>query len=315
MEPDQYRRMVRHIKTAHPNMGKEQWAEIQKRLPPFEIMEDPKTGQKLRIQRFNWPADGDVSKLTVTALAKGFYASIEPDHIQYQHYSIAKQVGGPLIVFENPGYGESDPLTPAQKQALGKEGDFGPVAEAMLGIAGTLGISRINAVGYSMGAAVAEAIAAHAADHGIAVENLLDMENPLVMAAKSIMLAYKLKMDTQNLKFAWAAPLDPVMQEVAKLKYAVSPAMLNYGQAVGRGGSEAVLKKALDTQPDMRLVLVSAGLSTISPPAANREVYKDLKQAYPVRNIRRLVMPGESHAYNNVADRFARLVGLLLSHS
>ncbi len=102
MDLDKYRALEEHLATEHPDLGKEQWAKIQKLLPKFELMEDSETGQKIRIQRFNWPENGDVSEQIVTFSNMPFSVSLDPKHIQYQHYLVAKELNTPLLVFENP---------------------------------------------------------------------------------------------------------------------------------------------------------------------------------------------------------------------
>ncbi|MEI9913606.1 MAG: hypothetical protein WDN66_01155 [Candidatus Saccharibacteria bacterium] len=308
MELSKYREMKSHFTDEYPELGKEMWAKTKEKLPAFEMMQDPRTGQNLRVQRFNWPDDGDVAEQTVTIVNRGFYVSIDPDHIQYQHYSIAEELDSPLIVFENPEYGESDGLTHEQKKALKDNGDFGPVAEPMLGIAKALGIKKVNLVGYSMAAAIADAIAAHAIDYDIEVEALLDMEDPMVVEEGGLKLAHDFSSDGRNLKFAWKNPMDPVLQETAKLEYSIPKGILSYGRALKKGGEKTVLAEALDSQPKMRLILASAGASKISPAAPNRQLYDELHTEYAHRTIRRIIMPGESHAYSNSAQRFADLV-------
>jgi pimeloyl-ACP methyl ester carboxylesterase len=312
LDLNEYRALEEHLATEHPNLGEEQWAEIQKQLPTFELIEDPKSGQKLRIQRFNWPEDGDVSEQTVTFSNMPFSVPIDVKHIQYQHYLIAKELGTPFVVFENPAYGESDKLSKLQKIGLKKFGDFGPIAESMLRIASQLGTHKANFMGYSMGAETAAAMAANASEHGIEVENLFVMEGPGIQVHKPLKLARDFMSDANNLKFTWANPVDPVMREISSLKPSLPRGTLSYGRAMIRGTQEDSLRRALETQPSMHLTIASAGASKISPSNANNDLSSRLHSDYPERYIRRIVIPGEGHAYGDSGQRYANLGRLVL---
>jgi pimeloyl-ACP methyl ester carboxylesterase len=311
MDLDTYQAYDLHLKTQHPDLGKESWADVQSTIPSPQLVQDPSTGQKLRIQRFNWPTKDTFATDTVTILAMPFSVSLDPDHIQYQHHLIAQQIAAPFIVFENPSYGDSDALSIRQKQAL-KKGDFGEVASTMLGIVHELGIRNANLMGYSMGAETATAMAAQANQFGIQVKNLFVMESPRVSEQKPLKLGVNFMSDAANLKFTWQHPADPIMREVAKLKPAVPWGTFSYGMAMTKGGLQQDLKTAMITQPNMKLTLASAASSKISPNTANHDVYTILKKTFAERSIRRVIIPGESHAYGDSGSRFAHLGKLLL---
>jgi len=266
----------------------------------------------LRIQRFNWPEDGNVSEQTVTFSNMSFSVPIDPKHIQYQNYLIAKELGTPFVVFENPAYGDSDKLTKAQKEALNSSGDFGPIADTMLGIASVLGTRKANLMGYSMGAETSSAMASNASKHNIEVENLFVMEGPGVQAHKPLKLARDFMSDTNNLKFTWANPVDPVMREISSLKPSLPRGTLSYGRAMIKGTQEDSLRRALDRQPNMHLTIASAGSSKISPSKANNDLFTRLHSDYPERSIRRIIIPGEGHAYGDSGQRYANLGSLVL---
>lgn len=312
LDLDEYQRVEQHLTTEHPDLGKEEWAKLQKELPAFELLEDPSTGQKMRVQKFNWPENSQVAEQTVTFLNMPFSVPADPNHIQYEHYLVAKELGSPFVVFENPAYGDSDKLTQAQKDALKDDGDFGPIAESMLGIANVLGVRKANFMGYSMGAETAAAMAAHASKHGIEVENLFVMEAPRVTTHKPAKLGRDFMSDAGNLKFTWKHPADPVLREVGKLKPSLPKGTLSYGRAMTKGGLSIDLSTALYTQPNMRLTIASAGASKISPSEANNTVFTELRSAYPERSIRRIIIPGEGHAYGDSGQRFAQLGKLVL---
>ncbi len=216
------------------------------------------------------------------------------------------------MVIENPGYGESDKLTTKQKSALKEDGDFKPVADTMLGIVQSLGIKRLNCVGYSMGAETAAAMAARAAYFGITVESLFIMESPRVTEQNPVKLGVNFGSDAKNLKFAWNHPIDPVMREVAKLEFGLPKGLLSYGRALYKGGLQVDLESALTTQPNMKLISASAGSSKISPSGANAQMHKQLKARFPDRSIRQIIVPGESHAYGDTGSRYAHLAKLAL---
>lgn len=312
LDLDEYQKVEQHLATEHPQLGEEEWAKLQKELPAFELLEDPNTGQKIRVQKFNWPEDGEVAEKTVTFMNMPFSVPADPNHIQYEHYLVAKELNSPFVVFENPAYGDSDKLNKAQKDALKDDGDFGPIAESMLGIASSLGVRKANFMGYSMGAETASAMASHASNHGIEVENLFVMEAPRISTHKPVKLARDFMSDAGNLKFTWQHPVDPVLREVGKLKPALPKGTLSYGMAMTKGGLVNDLRMALDSQPNMHLTIASAGASKISPSEANNTVFTELKSAYPERLIRRVVIPGEGHAYGDSGQRFAHLGKLVL---
>lgn len=308
----EYLALQEHLTNAHPNLGEEKWEELQKTLPPFELMEDPFTKQRLRVQRFNWPDDdADIEEQTATVYNLPFSVPIDLKHLVYQHHLLAEALGTPLIVIENPGYGESDKLTSAQKVAL-KNGDFGQVAESMLGIIKVTGAKKINCVGYSMGSDVTASIAAHAAEHGIEVENLFVMESPRAEEQKPIKLGVNFASDAKNLKFTWHNPIDPVLSEVAKLEVGLPKGLFSYGRALYKGGLQEDTETAMSSQSNMKVIVARAGSSKINSKEANANMVKQLKSKFPGRSIRQIIVPGESHAYGDSGYRYAHLAKLVL---
>ena len=79
-----------------------------------------------------------------------------------------------------------------------------------------------------------------------------------------------------------------------------------------KGSQEESLVDAIETQPNMKLTIASAGASKISPLEANNSLYQTLRLNYPERSIRRIVIPGEGHAYGDSGERFANLGKLVL---
>lgn len=323
--------------------GDDPWEAIQAGLPSFEFFEDPQTGQKLRVRRFNWPADGDVSERTVGAIFSQFSVTISLDHIEYQNSLTAKamgptdppkelwsylpeEVGGsPLLVIENPGYGKSDKLTDTQKAELRLFGGFHSVAESMLGVMSSLGVKKVNLSGYSMGADIAAAVAARAKtkekDYGIEVENLFVMESPRTTVQPPLTLVKNFMGEGKNLKFAWKKTGDPVLKKVAKVGLN-SPlkGATTYGRALYRGGLNQDLLAALSNQPNIRLTIGSSGASKISAsetnPHASAALYQWLKMHFPEpHRVRQIVMPGESHAFGDNAQRNVALNRFVLTGS
>jgi len=300
-----------YMEIAHPGLGKDQWAEIQKTLPKFEIFEDPASGQKLRVQRFNWPKDGVDEETAATIYNVPFSVPIDLPHLTYQHHLMAEALETPFMVIENPGYGESDKLTQEQKNEL-KQGKFKSVADSMLGVMKSLGITRLNEIGYSMGSDVAASIAANAADFGIIVENLFIMESPRVDNQNPIILLKNFASDSRNLKFTWANPRDPVLKEVAELKLGLPKGITTYGKALYKGGLKDDLVRALKTQPNLKVTIGTGDSSKISKPSANKELLSDIAELVPGRQVRRIVIPGESHSYGDSGKRYASLASLVL---
>lgn len=306
-----YQRIENHISEAHPNLGKDEWLRIKEELPSFDIVKDPQSGQKLRIQKFNWPLDGFVADQNVTIMNMSFSVPIDMAHVQYQNYLVAKELGSPLVVFENFSYGQSDKLNKNQKESL-KKGDFGLVARSMLGIASEIGVRKANFIGYSMGAETAAAMAAHSSSYEIKVERLFIMESPRIKAHKPLRLGIDFLNEAKDLEFTWNHPIDPILREVCNLKPALPRDTLVYSIAMTKGGLESDLSLALDSQPDMGLIVASAGASKISPCSANNELVAKLCSRYPSRSIRRIIIPGEGHAYGDSAIRYAQLGKIVL---
>jgi pimeloyl-ACP methyl ester carboxylesterase len=312
MDLAEYLALQEHLITTHPTLGKEQWEELQTTLPPIELMQDPVTKQHMRVHRFNWPkSDENIDQQTVTVFNLPFSVSIDLKHMVYQHHLLADAIGTPLMVIENPGFGDSDDLTTEQKTAL-PNGDFGPVAEAMLGIIGRTGAKKINCVGYSMGSDTTAAIAAHAHEHGIKIVDLFVMESPREEEQNLAKLGINFARDAKNLKFTWQHPIDPVLSEVAKLEVGLPKGIFTYGRALYKGGLVSDLERALSTQPNMKLTVARAGSSKINPRKANTNMNKELKAKFPDRKIRQIVVPGESHAYGDSGRRYAHLAQLVL---
>lgn len=162
-----------------------------------------------------------------------------------------------------------------------------------------------------MGAETASAIAAEAQKYGIRVRNLFVMEGPRVEPQNPLKLAKNFSSDSNNLKFAWKHPADPVMREIAKLDLVTPKGATTYGLAMTKGGVDNDLMAALQSQPDMKLIIGSAGQSKVSPPKASAAVYQKLHNLYPDRT-RRIIMPGESRAYGDTGKRYANLAKIAL---
>jgi pimeloyl-ACP methyl ester carboxylesterase len=301
-----------HLQTEHPNLGEEEWKMIQKELPEYEIIEDSRTGQKIRVQKFNWPEDGEIKDdQTVTIFNMPFSVPIDLDHVVYQHYLLAQALGSPLMIIENPGYGKSDKLSASQKAAL-REGSFSPVAKSMLSVIKTTGAKSINCVGYSMGSEITASIASQASEHGIVVNNLFVLESPRVEEQNPVKLAANFAAEANNVKFAWKHPVDPVLREISELKLGLPKGLFTYGLALFKGGLKSDIETALSTQPDMKVIVASGGSSKVSPSEANARIVKELQTKFPDRSIRRIIMPGESHAFGDTGKRFAHIVGKIV---
>ncbi|HEY5267880.1 MAG TPA: alpha/beta fold hydrolase [Candidatus Saccharimonadales bacterium] len=306
------------------DFGKEKWDKIKANLPSFQFIEDPLSNQKLRTQRFNWPPDGeDITGEVVTVFNLPFSVPIDLKHLMYQHHLLAEALETPLLIIENPGYGESDQLTRNQKKSLKNSGDYGPIAESMLGIIAVLGVKKINCMGYSMGSDVAAAIASHASEKDIEVVSLFIMESARGEKQNPLKLLGNFASDKDNLNFTWQHPIDPVMREVTKpegespkglkkLNVNMPKGLLTYGRSLYKGGLQNDLQNAFNTQPNMKLTLGSADSSKISTTTANRKLYRLLKSEYRERSIRRIIIPGESHAYGDSGKRYANLGRLVL---
>lgn len=308
----EYQAVVQHINEKHPDQGKEDWERIKASLPSYELAQDPTSLQSLRIQRFNWPTNQEeLQEVPVTIINSPFSVPLDLPHIEYQNYLLAEAIGSPVLFIENPGYGESEKLTDAQKENL-RSGDFHKVSDSMLGIIASLGTKKINTVGYSMGSELAAAIAAGAASYQLEVENVFIMESPRIEKQNPLKLAKNFAGDADNLKFAWQHPIDPVLRETSELKIGLPKGLFTYGMALFKGGIQSDIEAALQAQPKMRLTIANAGASTISSSKANADVYDELKQKYPKHSINRIVMPGESHAFKDNGPRFADLAGFVL---
>lgn len=315
VELSEYLSMQDHLVAEHPNIGREKWAEIEKTIPHLDFLCDPLTGQKLRVHKFNWPSNEEaLDSQPVSIFNTPFSVPIDLKHLVYQHSLIAQALGSPFMVVENPGYGNSDKLLPYQKHEL-RRGKFGSIGEAMLRMIQSDNISRFNCIGYSMGSDTACAIAANAAKYSLAVRDLFIMESPRVEKQNPVRLAINFARDTNNLRFSWNHPIDPVLREVAKLEIGLPKGLFTYGRALYKGGLEEDLVQGLSNQPDMKLTIGRAGSSRISLGADNYALYTRLKTQFPERSIRQVIIPGESHAYGDSGNRYANLVRLMLRNT
>jgi hypothetical protein len=312
---DDYQNLVAHMNEAHPEQGKQDWDIIKSKLPSYEMMEDPSSLQKLRVQRFNWPTSSeDLGDTPVTIINSPFGIPIDLPQTEYRNFILAEAIRLPVLIIENPGYGDSEKLTEDQKKDL-RSGSFHKVADSMLGIIESLGVNKINLVGYSMGSELAAAIAADAKIHQLNIENILIMESPRIEEQNPAKLAKNFANDIDNLKFTWQHPIDPVLREIAgtKLKVGLPKGLFTYGIALFQGGIKNDLETALKDQPNMKLTIANAGSSTISSSKANSIIFEYLKQEYPEHNISRIVIPGESHAFADNVARFASLVDIVFN--
>ena len=324
MELAAYLALEDQLDTQNTDLGKETWDGIKRNLPPFKFIKDPLSGQSLRTQLFNWPPEGeDIKDKVVTVFNLPFSVPIDLKHLMYQHYLLAESIETPLLIIENPGYGESDQLTRSQKKSLKSNGDFGPIAESMLGIIDAIGIRKINCIGYSMGSDIAAAIASHASGKDIEVLNLFIMESARGKKQNPLKLLGNFVSDIDNLNFTWQHPIDPIMRELTKpegespeglkkFNVNIPKGLMTYGRSLYKGGLQNDLENAFNTQPNMKLTLGSAGSSKISTASANRRLCKLLKSEYQERSIRRIIIPGESHAYGDSGKRYADLGRLVL---
>ena len=301
-----YTRHTEWFLQGHPDLFETMWPVIEAEMPPLELAEDPTTGQQLRLQRYNWPEDGNVGDEPVTISSMSFSVDLGMKPTNYQNYLEATALGTPVIFFDNPSYGKSDKLTTEQKEALKKQGDFGPIARPMLGISKELGVKKANFKGYSMGAEVAAAMAAHAHEYDIEAENLFIMEAPRVVAHPPLKLAKDFLGEANNVKFAWQHPMDPILRQAGQIKLGIPGGLVPYGRAMTRNGITRDVWTAMQTQPTMKLTIASANRSQISPNSANNRLYQSMRDHFPGRT-RRIVIPGEGHAYGDSGRRYAEL--------
>ncbi len=312
MDLDRYLEYSNKIGKGSNADGIIRWADILNEVPAIENYASAHHGQRLRLQRFNWPADGDLSTQTVSIVNTPFSVSLDWNQVLYAHYVLAKSINQPMIAFENPGYGGSDSLSIAQRTALWR-GEFKPVTDTMSDIIQSMGVKSVNAIGYSMGADLAASFAANANKYHINVERLFVMESPRVVPQSVGKLALNFWRETPNLKFAWTHPADPVLRSIVKLDFGLPKGLTTYGPALYKGGFEQDVCQALETQPDMALIIGASGASKVSPKHATTLLYRRISSSYPQHSSRLIIMPGETHSYGDSVQRYSHLVKMALT--
>jgi pimeloyl-ACP methyl ester carboxylesterase len=285
--------------------------ELKAELADRKTVTDPETEQAFGYVELN--RDAEPSNTLVCFLAY----SIDTEHegTKYELEQIALQSGQRLVAFENPSTGLSDKLTTEQKDAL-KEGDWSVVAKGMLGAMKAQGLTEVDLEGSSMGARTAMAVAAHAAEFGIKVKNLVLIEPPglterswgglvrrflvnegMVNAPQYVKTVH----DERGLE-SLDSPIDALKNFVKLLKTDVRGNAVAYPKGLGQETALEDLIQALETQPDMKMTMLSGGASEIAPRDDVNETYQVLDENYPGR-AGLVLLPGDTHALGIGAAR------------
>lgn len=318
--------------------------ELRAELDTPRQIADPESGQSFSALFVNWPKDGESSQPfdqdAATKIKPGqkvlvalpqYNITTEHEPLNYLIERMALETGEPMVVINNPSTAESSDLTEEQTKALKDAGDFGALSRPMLRTLKEQGITTIDLFGYSMGARVAASLAAEAAGLGIAVENLVLLEAPGTYDVGVAELADNfIRKEGKNLGLYQKHPNDARQIEAAGLNKPVRKQLWNMARgfikAASRRGMytgypQAMTKptlpldalQAMTEQPDLKLTLINAGASTISPSAANEAVGKFLVQKGVDGNrIRRALFSGEAHSIGEGAKRIGHLVKTIL---
>lgn len=302
----------------------------------YTEIEDPETRQTLRVAILNEEAlkKGD----TPTILTLQYNIGIEHKPILYLAQEMAAE-SKPIIIVESHSVGESSDMTRKQAKSL-RENDnpFSQLSKSMYrALEPLLGNTcEIDLAGYSQGALIALSLAEQADDFGFTVKTLFALEIPgvkdfterkkLKKTKASIGIMKAFASDAPNLSFYEKDPHDKKQREASGVDNKKNPVktyaklgkdlvlkpmrrkgmFTAYPAGMSRRIVPYMLKSALESQPDMRVIFINGSKSTIS---SSKDLNNSIPQGMQSR-VRRIILPGDTHAVGERAKRIGNLYRL-----
>ena len=310
-----------------PNLEPVLTDELIQELKSPEKIADPETGQRFNVIKANWNRLGQEPTLVYLP---PYNNAIGEGATFFRIQELARQIGRSTLAIDYPQVGESDDLTKEQKQDLASEEGYGTIAEAQLRVMKQLGIEEIDLVGQSMGAWTVSAIAERAEKYGIKVKNLIVIDSPGIEDAKVGKLSKAEIAEVKYLDLYQSTPYDHEMRiaggqhftslrkKLSFTRWALSSLRKDpdgvYKKAMARGYLTAVLRRSLQSNPDLRIKVVNGSLSRISPKEFNLKMVKELQSEFPGR-ISQAIFSGEPHYVMESAGRLAAMTNHVLTRS
>jgi pimeloyl-ACP methyl ester carboxylesterase len=288
-----------------------------------EYLTDHDTGQRLSALKVNWPSSKELDAEAripgeVTVFIPAWLSDVEkgPTHLRVEQ--VALQSEEPLLAINPPSHGESDNLTPEQRQSLDAGEGFASMAHALLRSLKAEGVDHINLVGTSQGGAIASSLIALAHEYDIEVHEAIlvdpaNAENTETPAIRKRALRRGFKAELKELDLYHTHPQNPKMAEATwqgkwykKLKeaaMALAPAgkgrgidtYFRFPSGMATGALESDLEVGLQHQPNLHVSEVNGGVSPISTSEANNAIKDRLEKTYPGR-VERIIRAGDTHS-------------------
>ncbi len=294
-----------------------------------ESIQDPDTGQSLNALKLNWNKSGPV-----TVFIAAFLSDVEKGPTNLRVNEVARQdPNHRLLALNPPSMGSSDDLTPEQRASIDHGEGFDSITIPMLQAMRAEGITDINLIGTSLGAAIASNMIAHAHDLGINVHEAILMEAPNTKRTWRTRLGLGMAKEAKYFDAYHQNPANPALTEATWLDkpkkerkrrekdLALDPlrhgrgrdTLLRFPKAMAEGRLEPELDAGLTHQPDLHITLVNGGESHISPSKHNNRVADHLTAGAERKGrVERVIEPGGKHSIFEEPEAYGRFIAMSL---
>lgn len=276
---------------------------------------DPKTGQRLGTVFLNQEALTHDPNAPVTVYS-GLYMNVigADDESRLRILEMGKRMPDRgLVAFDYPGMGDSDNMTDAQKDTSRASG-FHEIADAELRVLREMGVTRINTVGISMGGYASITLAERAHEFDIAVDNTIVIGTPGITHTPALLLGTREAMEMRSLDLYHSVPADPEMwralhEPVPSEQQGMweKDEWLRYARMMTKGAVPERTKRALETQPEMRVLFVTGANDRVSTVRGTNDLVVGLTSTYGDR-VSQIIKPGENHLSSVHPKQLAPLV-------
>lgn len=227
-----------------------------------------------------------------------------------------------LIVFANPGIPIAHRYGKSERGSLKRvaSGDLEPMVASSIGYLQNQKISVVNQYGYSYGADRALALAITAAKTGITVNKSVIAEPASVKSRTILGLMRDFNKSGKGLKATLKASDSKLLRSSRPrrsehpLLVAMAlarPVNLAVARGLSRGGFEDRLRKAMESQPTMRVHLLWGSNSELADDVLLQKIADVFTKAHPDR-VRAMRLPGHNHS---MADDVSLHAAIMLQAS
>jgi hypothetical protein len=309
------RQHAAHESLAHASKG-----ELERSMPDLHIVETA-NGHRIQYAELASPeAQGDKARILLLPFGNGYAL-----HTYIRALQIHKSFDDDsrTIIFPNATPGNKPYTLSAEEQAKVATGNLDVVAEKFLRASEALGAKTLELIGFSQGASVGGAAIKRAAENGsvgITVAHLGEPANVLDRTPKQLQKAFQKTGLGALIKAVNDAGI-PALSEYQHTRGGIDTARLLGGlvgvlqgskipenkamhQAMSHNTFVGDVSEALMLDPNLKIVLLGAELSTIYPKSVSQQISAELERMFPGR-VESIEIEGRNHAAADNTTEYA----------